>query len=215
MRRGGDVREHVGGVPAVALHAGPGRDVLAGEGFVAAAAAAIAARAAEPADAHAIAGLPAFDTGADRLDRSHDLVARYARIDHAGRDTLDRQGIAVANAARVDPDQQLTRTGLRDVPLDSLQLAAGVGNGHRNHLRHCSAPRSRVRDRMVLGAAAARQDGRRIPATIGRRYYASAARRKGAAEWLRESGRRPGDKGSRRGLIVGNGCAETARFSWE
>ena len=44
--------------------------------------------------------------------------------------------------------------GLRDVLLDALQLAASVGNGHRNHLRHCSV--SRVR---------------RHPVRLDRRYY--------------------------------------------
>ena len=54
--------------------------VLAGESGVAPAAAAIAARAAEPADAGARADAPALDALADRVDDADHLVAGNARV---------------------------------------------------------------------------------------------------------------------------------------
>jgi hypothetical protein len=70
----------VGGVAAVAGHAADFVHILARERIVAPAAAAIAARAAEPADARPRADAPAVVALADRVDDANHLVAWHARI---------------------------------------------------------------------------------------------------------------------------------------
>ena len=61
MRDRRDMGDHMRGVAAVAAHAGRLMDILAGEGAVAPAMIAVAAGAAEPADAGARADAPALD----------------------------------------------------------------------------------------------------------------------------------------------------------
>ena len=56
--------------------------VLAEHEFAAAAGLAMAAMAAVPADADALAGLPVGDFGAQDIDHADDLVSGYARIGH-------------------------------------------------------------------------------------------------------------------------------------
>ena len=79
MRDRGDVGDHMRGVAAVAGHAGDLMHVFASESAVAPATAAIAARAAEPADAGARANAPALCARANRVDRPNDLVTGNPR----------------------------------------------------------------------------------------------------------------------------------------
>ena len=127
------------GVAAVAGRPGDFMHVLAGESGVAPAAPAIAAGAAEPADARARAHCPALDALAERLDDADHLVAGNARILDARHETLHGENIAVADAARLHANAHLLPARERNVPLLRLQWSAGPLDDHRAHSRHvCS-----------------------------------------------------------------------------
>ena len=97
---------HVVGVAAVEGDPGDAH-VLAGDQVPAAARLAVAAVAAEPADADALADLPALDALAERRDPAGDLVAGDDREGDARVGALLGQHVAVADAAGLDPDQRL------------------------------------------------------------------------------------------------------------
>ena len=136
MRYRGDMGDHMGGVPAVTGHAGHFMHVFAGEGAVAPAAAAIAAGAAEPADAGARADAPALDAIAERVDHPDDLVPGNPRVPDARHQALDRQDVAVTDAAGLHLDAHLFGARKRKLALHCLQLPASFSNDHRAHFRH-------------------------------------------------------------------------------
>ena len=111
--------------------------VLAADEVAAAARLAVAAVAAEPADADALAGLPALDALADRVDDAGDLVAGDEREGDAREAALLGEHVAVADAAGLDPDEDLAAAGLGHLALDQLEVAALLGHLHRSHrFRH-------------------------------------------------------------------------------
>ena len=102
MRDRGRMSDHVGRVAAVARHPADFVHILTDERIVAAASAAIAARAAEPADAGPRADAPAVDAFADRVDHANHLMAGNARVLDVRKQALHRHHVAVADAASLD-----------------------------------------------------------------------------------------------------------------
>src|SRR5262249_4910039 len=89
-------------VRVAAVHRDAGDQLVhAGDERAAAARFAVAAIAAEPADADALTGLPARHVRTDGIDHARDLVAGNARIAHAGPVAVLRQRVAMAQAARL------------------------------------------------------------------------------------------------------------------
>jgi hypothetical protein len=141
----------VGGVAAVAGHAADLVHILAGERIVASAAAAIAARAAKPADAGSVADLPGLDARADRVDDADHLMPGDTRILDDWVETLDRYHIAVADAAGLDANAHFLRARDRDVPLFGYERPATLANDYRAHLRHRRIPFDRDEPTHGLG----------------------------------------------------------------
>src|SRR5262249_28398070 len=83
---------------------------------------AIAARAAEKSDTHALTNRPALDTGTKRIDPPNEFVARDARPIN-GELALYRAGIRVADPTRLDTNPDFTRRGRRQFPLHHFQVA--------------------------------------------------------------------------------------------
>src|SRR5215831_1754730 len=96
---------------------------------------AIAARAPEEPDAHALPNRPALDTGTKRVDPPDEFVAWDARpIDREL--ALYRAGIRMTYPACLDTNPDLTRRGRRQFPLHHFQ-AAGLTRLHRAIACHC------------------------------------------------------------------------------
>jgi hypothetical protein len=74
-----------------------------------------------PAHADALPNFSVANAATDRVDRSHDLVPRDARVFEAGQPTLDPENVAPTNAARIDLDPDGARTRVRNVALDELE----------------------------------------------------------------------------------------------
>ena len=91
--------------------------------------------AAVPADAGAVAGLPARHAGADRVDDARDLVAGHARVFDPGKEALLREDVAVADAAGLDPHADLAGPGRRDLSLDGLKGLFRSGDLDGTHRR--------------------------------------------------------------------------------
>ena len=119
------VGDHHLGVPAVGVQAGD-RLVLAVHEVAAATGFAVAAIAAEEADADALAGPPAVNRLADGVDASHHLMPRHPREGQSGADPLDGQDIRVADAARFHADPDAARRRLDQWARDKFQLADGA-----------------------------------------------------------------------------------------
>lgn len=136
------------GVAAVPRHACDSTDGLAGERIAAAAAAAIPAGAAEPADADALANLPAADVGSQRVDNADHLVTGNARIHDARDKPQYGDRVAVANAAGMDLDSHLVPVRLGKIALLQIEFRTGLRNDHRTHLGHVtlSSPRVKASD---------------------------------------------------------------------
>src|SRR5205823_17173 len=113
-------------VAAVRRHARD-RLVLAIDQIAAPAGFAVAAVAAEPADADAFTDVPSLHSVAERVDDSRHLVAGHDRIADTGEVPFLGIGVAVANTARLHPDADLTRRRLRNVALTQLERTAGLG----------------------------------------------------------------------------------------
>jgi len=130
-----DARQHVGGVAAVAGHAGDLLHILACEGAVAPTARTIAAGAAEPADAYAHSNRPSVDVGAERLDGANHFVSRHARVLDARHEPFDGQRVTVADPARGDPNTDFLSSRLRQRALFKPEAATCARDGHHPH--HC------------------------------------------------------------------------------
>src|SRR5262249_38317385 len=78
--------------------------------------------AAMPADAYPFLLLPAPHAGADFIDHARDLVSGDARIRNTREQPVLGDHIAVTDSAGLNPDPHLSRTGLRDFPLDDLEV---------------------------------------------------------------------------------------------
>ena len=78
------MRDHIFGVAAVPRNAGHFAVDQAHREIAAAAGIAVAATAAEPADAHALADFPAFDALSQHVDHAGRFVAGHAGIADAG-----------------------------------------------------------------------------------------------------------------------------------
>src|SRR5262249_37050606 len=129
---------------------------LAGEVVAAAAGVAVAAVPGVPADADALADLPARgDVLAHGVQHADHLVPRDAREGDPGPRAFLGERVAVADAAglHLDPHRAGPRVG--DRALDELQRAAGAGNLYRAHVRHGVTPK--------VGDGASRPRGRAGP----------------------------------------------------
>jgi hypothetical protein len=140
MRNRRDMRDHVSGVAAVAGHAADFVHILARERIVAAAAAAISARTAEPTDACPRADGPAVHALPDRVDEAYNFVARNTRILDDRKQALNRHNVAVADAAGLDANAYFLRTRGGNVPFFRYEWPATLPNDHRPHLRHFGFP---------------------------------------------------------------------------
>ena len=136
MRYRGDMGDQMRCVAAVPGHPGHLVQVLACESGVAPATAAIAAGAAEPADAGARPDAPAADALAERIDDADHLVAGDAGVLDAGDEALHGQDVAMTDAASLDANAHFVTFRHGNVPLLRLQLSAGLVNRHRAHFRH-------------------------------------------------------------------------------
>src|SRR5262249_29505616 len=101
-----------------------------------AAALALGAVPAVPADTDALADLPRADLAADLVDPPRDLVTGNAGISEARPVSVLHQCIAVANAARFDFDAHLVRARFQKWPVNHFQLSAGPTDLHRCHVLH-------------------------------------------------------------------------------
>src|SRR5215831_16314083 len=100
--------DHHFGVAAIVMNTGIFL-VPAVHEFAVAAELAIAARAAEKADTHALTDRPALDAGTKRIDAPDDLMAWNARpFDR--KQAFDRGGIGMADATRINADAHLARS---------------------------------------------------------------------------------------------------------
>ena len=86
--------------------------------------------AAVPAQADALAHLEDRHVGANRVQHAGDFVAGHARILDAGPDAHFGHRIAVTHAAGLHADAHLSRTRVRKLFLDQLEVSAGGGNLH-------------------------------------------------------------------------------------
>src|SRR5262249_20332744 len=105
-----------------------------GEEFSVAAMITIAAVAAVPSHADALAQLPRGDSGPNRVDHSGHFVPWNARVLNTGKEPFLGEGITVANAAGLNlyPHGPWSRVG--DRALDELEGPAGardLGDTHR------------------------------------------------------------------------------------
>jgi hypothetical protein len=98
--------------------AGHQRFGFAGEGVAAPASVAVAAIAAVPANADALANGPSVDAPAGGIDEANDLVARHARIMDVREQAFLRYAVAVADAAGLYLDPHLVGRGFRNVAFD-------------------------------------------------------------------------------------------------
>src|SRR5258708_33720679 len=96
-----------------------------------------AAVAADPADSHRVAYLPAFDVLADHVDPAGDLVSGSERERPVAEQALQHIGIGAADPARLDSDADLSwaRARLRQVNhpqrgIDLTDLNRPHGAGH-------------------------------------------------------------------------------------
>ena len=127
--------------------------ILAGEGRVPPATAAVAARAAEPADAGALPDCPAMNLRSNRVDDADHLMAGNARILDAGKKALDGDGIAVADAAGLHADAHLAGARLGHLALHRLELPPDLRDDHRAHLRHVLSSLAVGRERSAAPGA--------------------------------------------------------------
>src|SRR5499433_3910351 len=103
--------DHHFGVSAIMMNAGIFL-VPAVHEIAVAAELAIAARAAEKPDTHALTDRPAPDTGTERIDAPDDFMARDARpIDW--KESFNRACIRVADPARLDANAYMIGTGIQ------------------------------------------------------------------------------------------------------
>src|SRR5262249_27357070 len=112
-----------------------------GDEVAAAAAVAMAAMAAIPADAHPLARPPRLGPITQGVDHTGDLVPRADRIADAREQALDREDIAVADTAGLDAHPGLPGARLRDPALDDLERSFGLTDLGGPHGRHCFLPR--------------------------------------------------------------------------
>src|SRR5262249_8976406 len=104
-------RNHDFGISAIMMNAGKFL-VAAVHEIAIAAELAIAARAAEKPDTHALTDGPALDTGTKRIDPPDDLMAGNARpVDR--KQAFHRAGIRVAHPASLDANAYLVWTGIK------------------------------------------------------------------------------------------------------
>src|SRR6516165_5255535 len=102
---------------------------------------AVAARAAEKSDTHALTDRPALDTIAKRIDPAHGLVSGDARVGDTGEASVDCRRIRVADATGLNANPDLPRRWRRQLPLHHVQAAGlahldgAIGGRHRRLLR--------------------------------------------------------------------------------
>jgi len=109
---------------------------LAGKEVPSTAVIALSALTTVPADAHAITDLPALHGGAQRIDRTDDLVAWHARQRHPRKHRPLGEGVAVTNAAGLHLDADFTRTWLGDRAFDDLERSVGTRDLRNSHAAH-------------------------------------------------------------------------------
>ncbi len=136
QRQGDGRSDHVVGITAVEGDAGDLERHLAGEEIAAATGIAIAAMAAMPADAHALARFPLGNARAHGIHRADHFMAGHARILQTGPVTFLDQRIAVTDATGVDLDPHQPGTGLRDFTLHDFKRPAGAADLCCTHLGH-------------------------------------------------------------------------------
>jgi len=81
------------------------------------------------------------DAGSQRLDDSHDLVARHDRQADVGKFAVDDVQVGTADAAGLDPHADLTRAGQG---LGSAFEVEGPAGGGEDHCLHDALPRGTV-----------------------------------------------------------------------
>src|SRR5262249_19790339 len=97
---------------------------------------AVSAIAAIPADAHALAGLPVGEAGADGVDHAGHLVTGHAGVLNPRKGPLLDKGVAVADAARQDLNADRSGSRLGDGPYDDLEWAVWSRDLDSAHGRH-------------------------------------------------------------------------------
>ena len=120
-----DTADEVIRVAAVGGHARD-RLVLTVDQVAAPARVAVAAVAAEPADADPLADVPPAHAVADRVDDTCDFVSGYNRKRHAGEVPVLRVRVAVADTAGLHLDANFPWSRLRSLPLVQLERATGL-----------------------------------------------------------------------------------------
>ena len=76
------------------------------------------------------------DIVADRIDHPGDFMAGHARIVEPGKAALLDESIGMTDAAGFDPDPNLIRPRLRNMPIDQFEIAARAVDLSHFHLRH-------------------------------------------------------------------------------
>src|SRR5262249_3851215 len=83
-----------------------------------------AVMAAVPADPHALTLLPRGNTSADFIDDARHFMSGNAGILNAGPGAFFREHVTAANATRLHLNAHLSRTRLRNVALDDLEIGS-------------------------------------------------------------------------------------------
>jgi hypothetical protein len=84
--------------------------------------------AAVPADANALALLPAGNIGTEFIDDARDFVSRNTGILNSWPSAFFREHVTVADPAGLHFDEHLSRTRLRNFVLDDLEIASRLGD---------------------------------------------------------------------------------------
>src|SRR5207237_2273518 len=134
------------GVAAVVRDPGNEAGDLAQQEIAAPARVAATAVPAVPADAHAVADVPAGDAGAEGVDDPRHLVSGNARILNARPVAFLGQGITVADAGGLHADAHLAGIGLGYLALHDLVRAFGAHDLGRTHLGHRHPPSDFIMD---------------------------------------------------------------------
>src|SRR5439155_4903468 len=113
---------------------------------------AVAAVAAEPADADPLTHRPPVDSVADRVHDPGHLVPGHNRIADTGEVPFLGIGVAVANAARLHPDADLARSRLRNLPLAKLERTPGLGYLDNSHRARLERVRAHYLPRVAVGS---------------------------------------------------------------
>ena len=101
---------------------------------------ALAAMPPVPADPHALADFPTFDTRAHGIDHTRNFMPWHARKLQAWPHAFLGQNVAVADAASLNLDEHMAFTRLGHLALDEFERGSRLPDFDRFHFAHGVLP---------------------------------------------------------------------------